>query len=251
MLDLGVVMPVFNEEGCIVKVVRSWTIALSALGIQFRLFILNDGSKDGTKEALEAFKSDYRVEIINKQNSGHGSTILMGYQKAVKVADWTFQCDSDDEMKPDYFNRLWARREDFDALFGSRTDREQNIGRKLISAYSRGVVRIFFGTGVYDVNTPYRLIRSHLLEQIVNQIPADTFAPNVIISGVLNKYKLRIFEYPVPHENRKTGKVSIVKWKLWESAAKAFWQTLLCRITLRDVSYRHAQVYSKNSKNGG
>ena len=201
---------------------------------------MNDGSSDGTEQALQVFGHDNRVEVIHKVNSGHGPTILIGYKKSVKLADWNFQCDSDNEMKPDSFRILWENRERFDALFGVREARNQNSGRKLISAFSRFIVRLLFGTGVTDVNTPYRLIRSKVLERIVQYIPVNAFAPNVIISGIICKSGLRIFERPVLHENRVTGKVSIVKWKLWKSATKAFWQTLYCWATIRNIDYRSA-----------
>jgi len=237
-IDLAVVMPVYNEEGCIVSVIESWLSALSELNIRFRIIVLNDGSYDRTQDVLSSFEHDNRVEVINKRNSGHGPTILMGFRESVRLAEWTFQCDSDNEMKPDAFRILWENRNGFDALFGVRIARNQNLSRRFISTCSRIVVRILFGSGITDVNTPYRLMRSGILAQIVDRIPANTFAPNLVISGILCKLKVRVFEHPVFHAHRKTGKVSIVRWKLWKSAAKAFWQTLLCRAMIHRINYR-------------
>jgi len=227
-MDLIVTLPVFNEEGCIAEVVSSWREALARLGIRFRILILNDGSTDGTRQVLDQFAGDDRIEVIHKPNSGHGPTLLQGYRRAVSQAEWVFQCDSDNEMSPEAFPRLWEKRERYDALFGVRKGRKQNRGRALISAVSRGSVRLLFGPGVTDVNTPYRLMRARLLEAIVAQIPADTFAPNVIISGALAQARLRIWNEPVEHRGRKTGRASIVKWKLWKAAFRSFVQTLRC-----------------------
>jgi dolichol-phosphate mannosyltransferase len=227
--ELALVMPVYNEEGCIVEVLRSWKDTLSRLGIRYELIVLNDGSKDRTAEALASFAGDPTIVVVNKRNSGHGPTILEGYRMAVKRAPWVFQCDSDDEMRAEHFPSLWGLREGYDALFGIRAGREQNSGRKLISACSRLTVKFMFGAGVQDVNTPYRLMRASLLEQVLEQIPPDTFAPNVIISGAFAQAGLRLYNVPVPHEGRRTGSVSIVKWKLWKAAVRSFWQTLHCR----------------------
>jgi len=228
-LDVALVMPVYNEEACIANVVRSWREMLAGLGVRFRMVVLNDGSTDGTRAVLDALAGDEHLEIVHKANSGHGPTILEGYRRAVAEAAWVFQCDSDDEMKPDGFPMLWNDRQSYDALFGTRAGRAQNFGRRLISACSRLTVRVLFGSGIIDVNTPYRLIRAPLLRPIVAQIPDDTFAPNVIISGALCRAGVRIANHPVPHECRRTGSVSIVKWKLWKSALRSFWQTLCCR----------------------
>ena len=229
MFDLAVVMPVYNEEACIVEVIESWRDRLSNLRINFKIFALNDGSTDNTLKALAVFKDDKRIEVINKKNSGHGPTILIGYKMAADIADWVFQCDSDDEMKAEHFAGLWEKRNQFDALFGMRVNRKQNLGRKMISAMSRFTVHLLFGKGVVDVNTCYRLMRAGILKQIARQIPEDTFAPNVIISGAISKAGLRIYNHPVPYEARKTGTVSIMRWKLWRAAFKSFIQTLKCR----------------------
>jgi len=236
--ELAVVMPVYNEQECIRDVVVSWLDVLSRQDIDFQMIVLNDGSSDGTGSALEGFSGNQRVEVVTQPNSGHGPTILMGYRKAAGIAEWVFQCDSDNEMTPDGFPALWERRHEFDALFGHRAGRTQSPGRRLISAGSRLTVQMLFGKGVTDVNTPYRLIRSAILREIVDQIPPDTFAPNVIISGALARAGARIYNHPVPHEHRKTGSVSIMKWKLWKSAFRSFWQTLRCRPRIENRASR-------------
>ena len=236
--DLVVVMPIYNEAECIVAVIHSWQNVLNSLSINYKIIAINDGSRDTTREQLSTFRNFDNVEVIDKENSGHGPTILFGYKKAIDQAKWVFQCDSDDEMKAEYFPILWKKRDGYDALFGTREGREQNVSRKIISAISRLTIRVLFGSGVSDVNTAYRLMRADILKEIVSQIPPDTFAPNVIISGVFSRLKYRIFEYPVPMKTRTTGKVSIVKWSLWKAAIKSFFQTLVCRPKIRPLKSR-------------
>src|SRR4030042_3409097 len=183
--ELALVMPVDNEQDCIVEVIRSWRDMIFSLGIDFRIIVLNDWSGEWAGERLRSFNGEPRIEIVEKTNSGHGPTILMGYIRAVTLADWVFQCDSDDEMSAVHFPSLWNSRDRYDAVFGYREGRIQGVGRRMISVVSRITVRILFGSGVYDVNTPYRLMRSEILESILERIPGNTFAPNVIISGVL------------------------------------------------------------------
>jgi len=99
----------------------------------------------------------------------------------------------------------------------------------MISLFSRLTVRIFFGVGVTDVNVPYRLMRSDILKNIIQQILNNIFAPNIIISGVFSREKLRVYEKSVIHHNRQTGKPSLMKWKLMISSIKSFFQTIKCR----------------------
>lgn len=227
--SLAVVMPVYNEEGAIANVLSKWCNTLEGLHIDYHIHAYNDGSRDNTKKILMDFaaKSDGTVIVHDKPNSGHGPTILKGYQDNAYTYEWIFQIDSDDEMGPENFNSLWSRRLDYDFLIGIRDGRAQPLPRKMISFVSRLCVRVFYGKSVWDVNSPYRLMRCDKFKELYNKIPKDTFAPNVIISGFVAKANLKYFEFPVTHGGRKTGEVSIKKWKLLKAAAKSFKQTIL------------------------
>lgn len=225
-LDLAVVMPVYNEEGCIVEVVRAWHTELSQLGIAFCLIVLNDGSQDSTQHRLDELQDLMELKVVNKPNSGHGPTILKGYNLAIERAKWVFQVDSDDEMRPEYFRQLWNPRENFDFLIGSRHNRVSPLPRRIITGVSRLSVRLLFGRGILDVNSPYRLFRSTAIKPLLEKIENDAFAPNVILSGLAVRKKLRIHQCWVPHLGRKTGTVSIMRLKLWKAAFSAFAQTI-------------------------
>jgi len=229
MYDLAVVMPVYNEADCICDVLDDWIQELSLLVITYRLIVLNDGSKDTTAEALARYAGNPNITVINKINSGHGPTILQGYGIAVKEAHWVFQVDSDNEIKAEQFKKLWTEREKYAAVIGVRDGRQQPFSRKIISLVSRLVVRMFYGQGVIDVNCPFRLMRTEALKQILQQIPLNTFAPNVAISGFFALRKVGLLNQPVRHTNRQTGEVSIKKGKLLKAAAKSFLQIIEIR----------------------
>lgn len=236
--DLVLVMPVYNEEECILRVVGAWHDELQRLGIDFKMIVLDDGSRDGTATRLTALSGNPRIEVISKENSGHGPTILKGYHMAVQQAEWVFQSDSDDEMSPNNFDALWQQRAGYSALFGCRSGREQSSGRRLISGVSRLVVRLLFGRGIVDVNTPFRLMRSSVLTQLLARIPDNTFAPNVLISGALAASSLPVLNIFVPHQGRKTGQVSMVKWRLWRAAFRSLLQTISFRMKCIEISVK-------------
>ena len=228
MLDLAVVIPVYNEEACIVSVLEKWTAALGRLGIDYRIDVYNDGSLDNSLAVMRAAEPNFggRVAVHDKPNGGHGNTILTGYLADSDAAEWIFQIDSDDEMGPESFGALWEKRADYDFLVGRRDGRKQPLPRKVMSAVSRLTVRLFYGRSVWDVNTPYRLMRATVFAPIYRAIPLDTFAPNVIITGMAARRRLRCFEMAVPQRDRQTGEVSIKKWKLLKAAMKSFRQTI-------------------------
>lgn len=225
---LCVVMPVYNEQDAIGPVLQKWSAALGDIGMDYTIRPYNDGSKDNSLVVMkDAAASLPHVDVRDKANGGHGNTILTGYRDAAADGfDWIFQIDSDDEMGPEMFGELWSRRGDYDFLIGIRDGRVQALPRKIISFVSRLCIRLFYGKSVWDVNTPYRLMRVSVFREFYERIPLTTFAPNVILSGLAARRKLRSFEIRVPQHDRTTGEVSIKKWKLFKAAAKSFWQTI-------------------------
>lgn len=229
MNNVTVVMPVYNEEACINEVIDDWKAALDKLQITYNLLILNDGSRDNTAREL-AKNNSPGVTIINKDNSGHGPTILTGYHLAVANAEWVFQVDSDNEMRAEHFQKLWSERHGCDAVFGIRSAREQALPRRIISFISRMAVTLCYGRGVQDVNCPFRLMRADVLKKLLQRIPPDTFAPNVAIAGLFVLNGSPVKNIAVPHNNRQTGEVSIKKWKLLKAAMRSFLQTIRIRL---------------------
>ena len=226
MKELAIVMPVYNEEGAIEQVVKKWVQLFRAEDIDFEFHIYNDGSKDQSGPLLDRLAKEFsELKIHHKSNSGHGPTILQGYRENCR-ATWIFQIDSDDELGTNGFSKLWYQRYQYDFLIGTRKGRKAPFARKLITAVTAITVRVRYGKGIQDVNCPFRLMRSTIFRDLFHQIPTDTFAPNVIISGFAAQERLRIFQVPIIHNFRQTGEVSIKHWKLFKAAVSSFWQTV-------------------------
>jgi len=228
-IELIIVMPVYNEEKLIDKSVNSWITELDKLKINYQFHIYNDGSTDNTQGILNKLQSSYnQIIVCNKNNSGHGATILKAYNENLKYK-WIFQTDSDNEIDAKNFKYLWKKRNDYDFLIGKRKVKKQAFTRKVISAISRITIQLFYGNCVYDVNSPFRLMRSESFEPIITKIHRKTFAPNMIISGMACVNKLKIFEKEVAYTNRQAGTVSLKKLKLLKAAFLSFYQTISFR----------------------
>lgn len=224
--DVALVLPVYNEDECVAAVIDGWLQIFQRLKIKSVVIAINDGSSDGTAAVLERYDGHEHVLVQQQDNMGHGPTILRGYQQAMAIAPWVMQCDSDNEISAAEFPRFWEMRENYDALFGLRQKRQQTWARKVISFVSRWMVYRLFGSAVVDVNVPFRLLRSELLQQILSTIPANTVAPNMLIAAVCSLKRVRVANLSVTHRQRRTGRGSLLRWKLWRSAARSFVQTL-------------------------
>lgn len=227
MKELALVMPVYNEEEILENVINDWTNVFEGLDIDFEILAYNDGSKDKSLEILRKnAENNSRLIVRDKKNSGHGPTILQGYRDCAENYEWIFQTDSDNELGTEGFVELWKNRCDYDFLIGKRFYKNRDASRKIISNVAKIITRVLCGKGVSDVNCPYRLMKTSVFKDLFLKIESDTFSPNIIVSGFVNRNNIKFFEIPVEWKNRSTGTVSIQKMKLFKSAAKAFFQTI-------------------------
>ncbi len=224
--ELSVVIPAYNEAEGITRVLSEWMTQLNELSIDYELLVYDDGSTDETGGILEKLaKTNPRLRPTRHSNRGHGPTVLKAYHEA--EGEWVLQIDGDGEIPADQFSKLWKKRLEFDLLLGYRQGRESALARQFITKCSRLTVALLFGRSVEDVNTPFRLMRNQSLKPLLAFLPVNAFAPNVILSGLAGRARLRIHEEPVTHQGRvAAGAVLLVKWTLLKAAFDSFVQTV-------------------------
>ena len=207
--DVAVVIPVFNEEKLIGECINEWLNVLDLVNLNYEILIIDDGSSDATISIVERYGDNQNVQLIIKQNEGHGPTILAGYKRAVGIAEWVFQADSDNEISPNQFSALWSRRQGQDAVIAWRQGRNQTTVRRLVTFFARVTTKVLFRCHLRDVNIPFRLIRSETLTILLEKIPSDTFAPNIALSGALFLMNYQVEECPVIFNERIVGESSL------------------------------------------
>ena len=207
--DVAVVIPVFNEEKLIGECINEWLNVLDSVNLNYEILIIDDGSSDATISIVERYGDNQNVQLIIKQNEGHGPTILAGYKRAVGIAEWVFQADSDNEISPNQFSALWSRRQGQDAVIAWRQGRNQTTVRRLVTFFARVTTKVLFRCHLRDVNIPFRLIRSETLAILLEKIPSDTFAPNIALSGALSLMNYQVEECPVVFNERIVGESSL------------------------------------------
>ena len=87
-IKLAIVMPAYNEEGCMADVVKIWSDLLDSefSGENTRLIVVNDGSKDHTGRILDSLIPQYpKLVVVHQVNGGHGNAVVHAYRKAVEL----------------------------------------------------------------------------------------------------------------------------------------------------------------------
>lgn len=220
------VMPAYNEAENIEETVKQWypvVDKLSKEGVEAKLCIANDGSKDNTFEIMKGLQTKFPLfEPLDKPNSGHGATVLYLYRHAIsKGANYIFQTDSDGQTNPDEFWQMWENREKYDFQIGHRLGRQDGGSRVFVTKTLRLVVWLMFHEWVTDANTPFRLMRTDKLQPIMDVIPQDYFLCNVAISAIAVKWDYKIGWYRITFKPRQGGVNSINMKRIFKIGWKA------------------------------
>ena len=87
MDKLYIIIPAYNEQDNIARVIEQWYPVVEKTGNSSRLVIIDDGSSDNTYKIISEWGGEDRkplLILLSKPNSGHGATVLYGYKYAVK-----------------------------------------------------------------------------------------------------------------------------------------------------------------------
>lgn len=210
---LYIVIPAYNEEKNIEKVIEDWYPVVENYNGdgRSRLVVIDDGSKDDTYAILKKCALEKTLLFpITKDNSGHGATVLYGYKYALEQgADYVFQTDSDGQTLAEEFHQFWELRNQYDMVIGLRNKRQDGILRIIVTKILKAVVALCFGVGVPDANTPYRLMSGKSLGKVVRSVPENFNLSNVLIAVIYVKKEWKVKYVPITFKPRQGGQNSI------------------------------------------
>lgn len=225
MSSLYIVIPAYNESENIEKLIKDWYPVAEQHNDsgKTRLVVVNDGSKDDTLELLKQFAEERPLLTpLDKPNGGHGPTVLYAYRYAIdNDADWIFQTDSDGQTNPGEFEQFWKLRKEYDAIIGSRPDRQDGWSRKFVEKTLLLILRVTFGVKLPDSNAPFRLMKRELVEKYIKKMPEDFNLPNVMLTTYFAYFKENIKFVDVTFKPRQGGVNSINVKKIIKIGWKA------------------------------
>ena len=211
---LSVVVPVFNEAPLVEELVLQLERELVEGLPDVEVVVVDDASTDETPQILQRLAHGrpwlhaHRMET----NRGHGYSVVSGLDRT--RGEWIFQLDSDGQFVVSDFQELWRRRHEADLVLGVRVRRRDPRHRIVLSHAVRVAVSLLAARRVRDANTPFRLLRRALWDDLRPSIPPEMLAPSilVVVGAVARGY--RIVEVPVTHLPRRHGPSSLRSLRL-------------------------------------
>lgn len=194
MDSLYIVMPAYNEEETIKKVIEQWYPILNGKNDDSRLVIADSGSTDKTHDILIHLQKEYpQLEVLENSLKQHGPKLIALYKYAREMGiDYVFQTDSDGQTNPNEFEEFWKLRTQYDAILGHRSVRGDGKSRAFVEHVVCFLLRIYFGVKVPDANAPFRLMNVDVISKYIDRFEADYNLPNIMLTTFLAYYKEKI-----------------------------------------------------------
>jgi glycosyltransferase involved in cell wall biosynthesis len=223
MLDLSVVIPVYNEEENLPPLWEELRGVLDGLRLDFEALFVDDGSRDRSAEIIRGFReADPRVRLVRlKANAGETAATDAGFKAA--RGRFVVVMDADLQNDPHDIPKLLAQLDRWDAATGWRVKRGEGDSwlRRASSRVANRVRNRLSDETIQDSGCTFRAFRRECLRELVLYRGFHRFVPTL-----LKMRGYRVTEIPVNHRPRRFGRS---KYGVMNRAFVAFADLLVVR----------------------
>jgi glycosyltransferase involved in cell wall biosynthesis len=244
-MKLSVVIPVYNEAATIAALIGR----VQAVDVPKEVIVVDDGSNDGTRQALKELEGRYdnlRV-VLQLKNQGKGAALRVGFKQA--TGDFVLVQDADLEYDPsDYPVLLKPLIEGkADVVYGSRflTTKEHrvlffwhSVGNQVLTLISN----MFTNLNLTDMETGFKVFKRDVIQSIKLEQNRFGFEPEITVK--IARMKLRIYEVGISYSGRTYEEGKKIGWR---DGIKALWCILKYSIKTPRSEYKPAREESSKS----
>jgi dolichol-phosphate mannosyltransferase len=199
---LSVVVPVFDEEESLPRLMETLTSVLGTLPYPYEIILVNDGSTDNSLAVMRAFGATYpQVKVVDfRRNYGQTAALMAGIDHATN--DVVVMIDADLQNDPADIPRLLAKLDEgYDVVSGWRKDRKDaQIRRNWISRVANRLISRVSGVKLNDYGCTLKAYRRSVVSGIRLYGEMHRFIP------IYAQWQgARITELSVTHHAREFG----------------------------------------------
>lgn len=200
---------------------------------QYDYVIVNDGSKDNTREICQRRGYCFLDLPINL---GIGGAVQSGYKYAQRNGyEIAIQIDGDGQHDVSQLANVIEplKNGEADIAIGSRFIKKEGFQSSSVRRFGihflSGLIKLCTGKRVLDVTSGYRAVNRKFIEIYAENYPSDYPEPEAIVAAVMHKGKIQ--EVPVIMKERQAGTSSIHAWKSVYYMIKVTLAIIICRIS--------------------
>ena len=189
-LDVSVILPVYNEKGHLRAEIDRVRAALEASHYSYEIIVVDDGSNDGSGEALQEIDGIRLLQFST--NRGSGSARKFGTKAAKgRVVVWT---DVDMTYPNERIPELVKELEGHDQVVGARTSEQGTAKALRVPAkwFIRRLASYLTETPIPDLNSGLRAFRRDVALQYLHLLPPGFSCVTTITMAFLaNGYSVK------------------------------------------------------------
>jgi glycosyltransferase involved in cell wall biosynthesis len=202
-IKISIIIPCYNEEKYISTVLTNVNKQKKLFNLE--IIVVDDGSKDKTKEILKKYKKIIDKIVTKKKNEGKGSAIKLGLKYV--TGKYTLIQDADLEYSPSDYSKIFYPLFKFnaDAVYGSRFI--SNEARRIIyfknelaNKFLTYMSNIVSGLNLSDIEVGYKVFRTSVLKSL--NLKEKSFGFEIESTMKLAKNKFKIFEVGISYNGR-------------------------------------------------
>ncbi|MDH5661912.1 MAG: glycosyltransferase family 2 protein [Elusimicrobiota bacterium] len=209
-MKLSVIMPVFNEESTILKIVDR----VKKVNIDKQIVIVDDGSIDKTREILEKLSDENIKVIYHTKNQGKGSAIRTAIPYL--EGEVTVIQDADLEYDPEEYHKLTRPMLEGKAkiVYGSRF---LQFNKPIYLRYFLGnkfltwLINILYSSRITDSYTCYKAFETGVLKNLTLRAKRFEFEAEVTVKLLRKGYQ--IHEIPISYSPRTLKEGKKINWR--------------------------------------
>ena len=209
----NVILPTYNESGCIVTTINMLDRVFKELNRPYLLVIVDDNSPDGTSDIVKALGSD-SIKVVDRPGKmGLGSAYMDGLEHC--VYPYTVIMDSDLQHDPFAIIDMYKMAgKGFDIVSGSRYSGGGSVShrsfvRGLVSCTANNLARYTLGLNATDLTGSFRLYKTDVLRSLMGKTRCRRFGFQMEILARAEAAGCSIAECPIVFYTRKTGESKI------------------------------------------
>jgi glycosyltransferase involved in cell wall biosynthesis len=213
--SLTVVVPVYNEAENLPVFAAHAIEFCRARG--WSIIFINDGSRDNTKQILDALsQSDARV-VHHKVNRGYGGALKTGIRLTNTQYLVTIDGDGQHDLEDVEKVFQYAIKHDADMVVGKRESGAPSfVYRALGKFLIRSFTKILMPLPISDLNSGFKLYRTELAQKYMTVCP-DSMAFSDVITLVFLSERNLVLEHPIHVSPRVSGQSTITTFTAFET----------------------------------
>lgn len=151
MFSLSIIVPAFNEEQSLSRVVQEVMHVLRSCGIDHEVLVLNDASTDGTGSVTAALEKQY-PGIVHGYSHTENQGIYRTFEDLFSLAtkDYVMEIPGDGQIDPEVIARILPLLDDYDMVVCRRSCKSYSFYRHLVSWAYGALPRLLFGIELVD-----------------------------------------------------------------------------------------------------